>query len=59
MKLKFYNLYFSINLFKYILKEIIKFVDKIDFKYELVLLIDVIEHFNKDKENWLLEKLLS
>ena len=52
--MKFYNQYYS-NLFKYILKERIKFIDKIDFKYELVLLIDAVEHFNKDKENWLLE----
>jgi hypothetical protein len=40
-------------------EDIIKLVDKIDFKYELVLLIDVLEHFNKDQGKWLLEKLLS
>jgi len=30
-------------------EDIIELIDRLDFKYELVLLIDVLEHFNKDQ----------
>jgi 2-polyprenyl-3-methyl-5-hydroxy-6-metoxy-1,4-benzoquinol methylase len=33
-------------------------IDKIDFRYDLVLLIDVLEHFDKPTGQSLLEKLL-
>lgn len=40
-------------------EDIIELIDRLDFKYELVLLIDVLEHFNKDQGKWLLETILS
>ena len=41
------------------LKTIRELVDKLDYNYDLVLLIDVLEHFNKTDGEHLLEKLLS
>ncbi|MGB9168935.1 MAG: methyltransferase domain-containing protein [Nitrososphaeraceae archaeon] len=39
-------------------EDIVKLIDRLDFKYELVLLIDVLEHY-KDQGKWLLETILS
>lgn len=40
-------------------EDILKLVDKLDFNYDLVLLIDVLEHFSKNEGKLLLDKLLS
>lgn len=34
-------------------------INKIDYKYDLVLLIDVLEHFTKEEGTWLVNTLLS
>ena len=39
-------------------EDITVLIDKIDFRYDLVLLIDVLEHFDKPTGQSLLEKLL-
>ena len=44
------------NIYTENITEIIK---KIDYKYDLVLLIDVLEHFTKEEGTWLLNTLLS
>ena len=38
--------------------DIMNIIDKIDFRYDLVLLIDVLEHFNIEQGNLLLSKIL-
>jgi hypothetical protein len=40
-------------------EDILKLVDKLDFNYDLVLLIDVLEHFDKSEGELLLKKLLA
>ena len=39
-------------------EDAINIIDKIDFAYDLVLLIDVLEHFNKEQGNSLLSKVI-
>lgn len=41
------------------IENIIDLVKKLDYKYDLVLLIDVLEHFSKEEGVWLLNNLLS
>jgi hypothetical protein len=41
------------------IEDILKLIDKLDFNYDLVLLIDVLEHFNKAEGELLLNKILS
>ena len=38
--------------------DIMNIIDKIDFRYDLELLIDVLEHFNIEQGNLLLSKIL-
>jgi hypothetical protein len=40
-------------------ENIIDLVKKLDYSYDLVLLIDVLEHFSKEEGIWLLNNLLS
>lgn len=40
-------------------ENILDLVKKLDYTYDLVLLIDVLEHFSKDEGVWLLNNLLS
>jgi hypothetical protein len=40
-------------------ENISELVKKLDYTYDLVLLIDVLEHFSKDEGKWLLNTLLS
>ena len=40
-------------------ENITELIKKIDYKYDLVLLIDVLEHFTKEEGTWLLNTLLS
>lgn len=40
-------------------ENIIDLVEKLDYSYDLVLLIDVLEHFTKEEGKWLLNTLLS
>ncbi len=40
-------------------ENITELIDKIDYKYDLVLLIDVLEHFSKEEGTTLVNKLLS
>jgi hypothetical protein len=40
-------------------ENIIDLVKKLDYNYDLVLLIDVLEHFSKEEGVWLLKNLLS
>ena len=38
--------------------DIMNIIEQIDFRYDLVLLIDVLEHFNIEQGNLLLSKIL-
>jgi 2-polyprenyl-3-methyl-5-hydroxy-6-metoxy-1,4-benzoquinol methylase len=40
------------------IEDALKIVDKLDFKYDLILLIDVLEHFEKSTGRSFLEKML-
>jgi hypothetical protein len=40
------------------LEDVLALIDKVDYKYDLVLLVDVFEHFDKRAGNSLLKKLL-
>ena len=41
------------------IEDVLKLIDKLDFNYDLVLLIDVLEHFNKAEGELLVKKILS
>jgi 2-polyprenyl-3-methyl-5-hydroxy-6-metoxy-1,4-benzoquinol methylase len=41
------------------IRDILKLINELNFSYDLILLVDVLEHFNKPEGNMLLKKILT